>query len=626
MKSYWTERAVRNKHRLLSIFFSFCLMGLGYPVSAQSISTPPLERELSISFENISLENALNRLAKEGQFSFAYNAELLNIRQKVNYRGNQQSVRQILIALLGTEIQLKEKGNHIILTKAPEKPAQSATNSPEEPYLLVSGYVLNGQTGKKIAQASIYHKQKNIVAQSNEYGFFTVKIPKPDSATVLVISKKDFADTTAIAYVGPTPFLSVYLNPIPVVEASEAPSDSVLLASAEPEYYPVFADRLRNNPTTEDSTSNFIAEQWIQNEEAKTHVENIEETLESDIAFSVFPFAGTNGLLSGNTRNNVSVNLLGGYSKGTNIMELAGLFNIDNGDVSGIQMAGLFNINSGKMTGLQAAGLINVNGNSVIALQSAGLMNINARDAHAWQMAGLLNINGGKGSGAQMAGLGNIQAGDYKGSQFAGLFNISEGRMQGAQFAGFLNRAHYLKGTQMGFINVADSVKGVSFGFLSFVKHGYHQIEVSADEIFYTNLAFRTGVNAFYNIFSIGAKPQTLETIPVWTVGYGIGTAPRLTRWLYLNFDITANHLSQGDFLTAVSLLNKGYLGLELRMGKKLGLAAGFTYNVYLQDYSREVLPLEFVKEYQPRIIDSHSYNPLQVTRWWGAKVAVRFL
>ena len=90
MKLYWTERAVRNKHMLASICLSFCLMGLSYLVSAQAMDTPPLERELSISFDQVSLENALNRLAKEGQFSFAYNAELLNIRQKVTYSGNQQ--------------------------------------------------------------------------------------------------------------------------------------------------------------------------------------------------------------------------------------------------------------------------------------------------------------------------------------------------------------------------------------------------------------------------------------------------------------------------------------------------------------------------------------------------------
>ena len=84
---------------------------------------------------------------------------------------------------------------------------------------------------------------------------------------------------------------------------------------------------------------------------------------------------------------------------------------------------------------------------------------------------------------------------------------------------------------------------------MSFVNHGYHKLEVSADEIFYSNLAFRTGVQKFYNIILAGIKPEnTMNADNVWTFGYGIGMAPPIRRWLHLNVDLTAQHINKGSF------------------------------------------------------------------------------
>ena len=95
--------------------------------------------------------------------------------------------------------------------------------------------------------------------------------------------------------------------------------------------------------------------------------------------------------------------------------------------------------------------------------------------------------------------------------QVAGLFNFVAHEIQGAQIGALLNYAEKVKGVQVGLLNIADSVHGVPVGFLSFVAKGYHKIEISADEIFYTNLAFRTGVSQFYNIFTAGVKPDSFD-------------------------------------------------------------------------------------------------------------------
>ncbi|MEQ8425782.1 MAG: hypothetical protein RIA63_13785, partial [Cyclobacteriaceae bacterium] len=183
----------------------------------------------------------------------------------------------------------------------------------------------------------------------------------------------------------------------------------------------------------------------------------------------------------------------------------------------------------------------------------------------------------------------------------------------------------------------ADSIRGVPIGLVSFVSKGYHKIEFSADEVFYINAAFRTGVRQFYNILTAGLKPESLDgslspSSPtpnqenVWSFGYGIGTAPRITKWMDLNFDLTANHVNRGSFTNSTSLLNKLYVGLDFQVIKKLSLTAGVTLNSYLSDPSYAENPVLFT-DFNPTIVKTHTFsNGNELKMWWGAKVGIRFL
>jgi hypothetical protein len=183
-----------------------------------------------------------------------------------------------------------------------------------------------------------------------------------------------------------------------------------------------------------------------------------------------------------------------------------------------------------------------------------------------------------------------------------------------------------VKGVQLGFINVADSVKGVQIGFLSFALKGYHTIEVSADEVFYTNLAFRTGTRKFYNILTAGMNPNTAdEQETLWSFGYGVGTLPKINRWLSLNVDLTSNQIVKGE-VEAINLLNKLYIGADFRLAKKISVTAGATLNAHVTDANYEFYP-ELFGDHKPSIFYQHTTREdIQVQWWWGAKVGVRFL
>jgi hypothetical protein len=227
----------------------------------------------------------------------------------------------------------------------------------------------------------------------------------------------------------------------------------------------------------------------------------------------------------------------------------------------------------------------------------------------------------------QAAGVFNISADDLKGTQLAGVFNVSAKHVKGAQIASVLNVASRVKGVQLGLINIADSVGGIPIGLMSIVWKGYHKIEVSADEIFYNNLSFRTGVRQFYNIFSVGAKPDTYKDGEVmWTFGYGLGTAPRLSRKWFLNLDITSNQIVRGNTIEAINLLNKVYVGFDYQAFRKLSLTFGATLNGYVTDNTYDAYPPLFT-DYQPNIfLDRNIGTDHNLKMWVGAKIGLRFL
>jgi hypothetical protein len=229
--------------------------------------------------------------------------------------------------------------------------------------------------------------------------------------------------------------------------------------------------------------------------------------------------------------------------------------------------------------------------------------------------------------GFQGAGIFNMTVKDFKGAQLASVFNFTGKRMSGAQISGLLNVAKKVHGVQIGLVNIADSVKGIPIGLMSFVWKGYHKVEISADEIFYTNVAFRTGVHQFYNIFTAGAKPKTFnDEETFWTFGYGIGTAPRLSRKLYLNLDLTANQIVEGNSFPAMNLLNKLYLGFDYQALKKMSFTFGATLNGYITENGFDQYPPLFT-DYQPDVLYTRNMgSDYNMKMWLGAKVGIRFL
>lgn len=601
----------------MRIFYSilFLLAGTFCAGQTKEKQLPLLERPVTLIVENEKAPLVLNRIGQAAGFSFSYNSSIVDPELVVNLNVQNLTVRQVLNEIFNGSLNYKAKGNYVILTRAAPPPVKNDVVT-----IVVSGYVEDAISGNKVSQVSIYHKPSITSTITDEYGYFRIKIEKRTDSLSLSVSKKDYLDTTIQITESANQYYIIALKSIAgdttEIAVSEIPNDSVSLSLKEELSHPYYSE---------------------------PNVQNISDTLYSLAQVSLLPFIGTNGRLSGNVINDYSINFLGGYSLGTRQIELGFFFNLDRGDVRWLQIAGFGNMVGGNVYGIQTAGFFNLNGGEITAVQVAGFANTNLSNGHGVQIAGFANTNLGSMNGVQVAGFsnynnqasygvqvagfGNLQRGNYRGSQFAGFTNIATDKISGSQISGFFNYAGRVRGTQIGLINYADSVGGVPIGLFSIVNKGYHKVEVSADEVFPVNLAFRTGVRKFYTILTAGFKPEkSLEAndTSVWTFGYGVGTSRKLTRWWYLDFDLTSQHVNKGSFTNALSLHNKAYLGFDFQLAKKFSLSTGVTFNAYLTRSTFTDYPKLF-SYYTPTDYSLKIKNN-NIAMWFGAKVGLRFL
>ena len=649
-------------------FFLLIFCGLHHKTVAQS--TPPLERVVSVDFTNERIDNALKIISTKGQFSFAYNAALINPNSTLSLRTT-NSVRALLNQIFRGTITYKSRGNHIILQKA-EPPAEAPKS------FILDGYITDRQTGQRVSQVSIYEKTTLASTVSNPYGYYRIKLSTEIPSVRLEVRRKYyFSETVSINArqthkldIGMTPLPSqTALQPMTVRTSIDTTRPTPILAQPVAVTIPVDSTPIPRNASPAatiwdrsksvlEETRNDFAD-WFKSTRQAVHDANLAgDTIHRDIQFSLFPFVGTNHTLSGRVINQYSLNLVAGYSLGVTALEVGGFMNMVRGDVGGVQVAGFANVVGENLNGVQAAGFFNGVrgevlgiqasgfGNTVIgnvqgiqaagfynmtmgkmteSIQAAGFGNIVVDDMSGFQLAGFTNIAARSMTGFQLSGYGNITGGNMTGFQLAGFTNIAMGELSGWQLSGFLNYAtKVVRGHQISLVNIAGSSETTPFGLFSYVhRNGYRRLEISTDEVMTTNLTFKTGVQRFYNIFT-GGSNLGVTGKPLWSLGYGLGTAVDLKRGWMLNFDLTGNVLSAddqfnwGEWNTLVRL----NMGIEKKLTRGLALAVGPSVNLYLSDYTRAKPATRFDV---PLFNNSSNMVNTFSTGWVGFQAALRF-
>ncbi len=557
---------MKIRHFFRLFLLMFCI-SFGSAVFAQQPNF--LERNISIAANNEGTDLFLNRLSKEVGCVFSYSPSTIAITKKVSGKFTNQSTREILETVFEGQVNYKQKGVYLILSPAPKS----------EKEITISGYVVDQQSGQRVKDATIYNPITLQSATSDEYGYFQFQIKNPAAENFqLIINKKEFSDTL-------------------LVEEKKSSFQKIFLKNGNP--------KVNLDAVTEPIQDFWL---WTKKSVGFKNLENFQDTIYRQFQFSVIPFIGTNRKLSGSVTNAFSFNLLGGFSGGTEKLEVGGVFNFNRGDVSNVQLAGLINQTSGKVRGLQMAGLVNANLDSVNAAQFAGVVNFSTGNVNGVQAAGVLNLVTKNVNGTQLAGLANVAFKDVKGAQIGAVLNV----------------ARNVKGIQIGLLNYAHSIQGVQLGFLNFSRRGYHTIELSSDEILPINIALRSGTRPFYTMLLAGLRPEQTDS-GAWAFGYGIGTSPRLGKKLFLNFELSSQQLIKGN-IAALNLVTRAYLGLDFQVTKWLSFFAGPTLNLRVYDPSYLEHPTLFTFS-GPNILSEKKYprDNLASQSWWGFRGGVRF-
>jgi hypothetical protein len=581
-------------------------------VQMAQCQVPILERTLSITLSNQKISDALDAVGQKANFTFSYNASLINSQQRLDLVVINKSVRQILDQLFKGSLLYKTRGNYLILLKA-----EPQIQTPK--YLFVSGYVVDGKTGQKIHRASIYDKYTFASAVSDNFGFFRLKLPTNRPMATLRVSKQNYNSEAILLQVVSSEKTDIVLQPLPETAVVQ-PTIAQVVSVTQPQI-PVLALPLPDSNAKFKPAFQYKFLGWLISAKQFVHDENIKDTLHQKVQLSLLPFLGTNGFISGKVTNDYSLNALVGYSAGVEQLELSGLGSLVHNDVNGLQLTGVVNVVGGNTHAVQGAGILNANFGKMKGLQAAGIANIVGGDVDGMQWAGITNIGLSNIKGLQAGALYNGVLGNMQGVQVSGTLNIVVGKLKGWQIAPFNIARTVQKGRQIGVFNFADSSATTPIGLFSFVRqNGYRNLELSSNELTRFNIAARSGMPHFYTIFKVGFEPNVSNNI-VWSYGLGMGTAISLNKKhkSFLALEYISNSINYGkqeDF----NQWHHANLLLDLHLGKHLSLAFGPTVNYFMSnpDYEDYAPLANRIPKNSTFFIDASSIG------WYGFYAGIR--
>ena len=569
----------------MKLKLTLILLALTCFAKAQNTFQHNLDKLVSITVDQEKVADVLGRVSKAGEFYFSYNGALFKQDSIVSLKVKEAPVRDVLDKIFDGKVDYRETGEYVILRYA----ASRLTIEPEnitsaENLYMISGHIIDTQTGKRVKQASVYEKQLLQSTLTDNEGYFSLRFRGDHSAVILTASKEFYRDTSL-----------VFLSDIKVKPEGYKDKNS--------EYVSAIFNSIENS-----GISRFFisSRQRLQSLNIPGFFAN------SPFQASLIPGISSHGIMSSQVVNKASLNVLGGYTAGVDGVEIAGLFNITKGDVKKFQAAGVFNSVGGSLDGVQIAGLVNDVRNETKGVQAAGLLNHVIKDADGVQIAGLGNVVSKNFKGTQAAGLGNIVSRSADGIQIAGLGNFTSQTLRGIQIAGLFNYAKEMTGMQFGLINISGTNKGYSIGLINYARHGYHKISLSTNEIFNTNAAFKMGNAKLYNILFVGRNYS--DTARLETMGLGFGHDFIFSKKVSIAGEMSSQYVYIGNWDYA-NFMNRFQANLQIQIFKGLTIFGGPVYSVYTSEAPFGSAATGYKQQVAP--VKHHAYTS-DIKGWWG--------
>ena len=642
---------------LLVFVFSFS-------TSAQSL----LSRNISLNIDQQKLGKVLAMLEEKGDFRFSYNSNILPVDSLISIHDNSLNIAEALDKILNHRFEYRQSGNFIIIRYAPLELVLLVNESVGNPELYtITGQVVDKQSQKPIADASIYEKNLLVSAISDGNGYFSMRLKNITQPISLTVSKENYKST-----------VTHFLAEVNITNKKDKGNERFISGNLDE-----------------------VEKTWLGNALVTTGQKiqsiNIGGFIsKAPFQFSLIPGLNSHGSLSGQVVNKFSFNVIGAYSAGVDGGEIGLIFNINKSNVQYFQFAGAFNLVGGNVRGTQIAGLFNYIIGDVEAVQIGGAYNHVGKSFEGFQVGGIYNkinqdfkgmqvsaglndigksfegfqiggvcnninqafkgvqvsaglnnigssFNGfqvgalnlvnksqkgiqigvaanmvnGKSKGIQIAGVTNMNR-ETEGINIAALANYTNGQAEGLQL-GAINYAKNLQGAQLGILNISNQNDGYSIGLINIALKGYHKFSFGTNESTELNVAYKGGSKRLYNMLMFGTN--TKSSTKIYTGGLGFGKEIGLFNRISINPEISSQYVYQGSW-DYLNLLNKFELPLNIRLNKWLAIQGGPSVNVY---YTKQDTKIGDFGLLQEKHKDFSFKNP-NYTGWIGWNVGLVLL
>lgn len=647
---------MRIRHVLLFAFLIFSTLVL----ARRGI----LDRVITVEIKSTPIKGILRVIEERGSVQFSYNPNLIEENKIVSLSIKNKTIGFGLSLIFDGDVRFKEVGNHIILLRN-EDAVEIKKRRKSNLVTVFRGQIRDKRSGAVLEGVSVYDVDARYAGISDEQGNYELEIPNAETVRSIYVRKRGYKEFVF------------------VVDAS---IDSVIVQDVQLEPIPDHVQKL--NPKRAEKIYLPVEERALSGAlvsyDTYVHTENLEEIKESRImqlslvpSVSIGSNLSTNGLIT----NNLSFNILAGYSSGVDGVEFGGILNMVKGDVRWAQAAGICNLVGGDVMGGQSAGIVNLVRGSFVGAQSGGISNVVGENFTGGQLAGISNLVHGdflgvqysgiasytKGRftgvqgggiisvirggmvGVQMAGISNTLIGEAGGLQLAGIHNTVYGSLiggqlagisnfsksgtnfiqiagianhseknQGLQLSGIINHANQNNGLQIALANINKGGNGISLGLINFVKNGYHKTEIAANETFLANVTIKSGVKHFYNTYNLSYQPGEA---PLYAFGLGLGGSFSMTQKWWMNLDLFGQSVFENLSIDRFSQVYKFSATADYRL-KRIAFFAGPTFNVnvlHINDGEGN-----YAVDLANNPLFSTDNGNIKTTGWIGGQIGIR--
>lgn len=154
-----------------TFLFTLCFLLVTLPCLSQE---KLLDIETSVSFDNINIKEALLIIENETGVGFVF-SNLSEIQKTVEGDFENETIRNILIQCFdNTNLKFQEIGDKITIYSSKKEPR----NDSQKFSHTLSGYVYDKETGEVLIGSTIFDLYTLKGTTTNEYGFYSLSIPK----------------------------------------------------------------------------------------------------------------------------------------------------------------------------------------------------------------------------------------------------------------------------------------------------------------------------------------------------------------------------------------------------------------------------------------------------------------